>query len=922
MTEFDGSLALRLRDAVRGDLERRFGDLCVSRGLLTDADLRRGFEEQDRLRKAGEDASLVHALARLGLVDGGPLWGLVDEVLAAPSEEPPPGGRLGRYELIREVGRGGTGTVYKAYDTQLRRVVAVKTIRPDLAEPAELARSLVQEARTLAGLSHKNIVRVYDAGEIDGTPFLSMEFVDGQPFGELIRRSGASTGTLVPLLRKVADALAHAHAQGIVHCDLKPGNILVDRDGEPRVIDFGLARLLRDKQGRTLPEGTPAYMAPEQVRREPGAVGPQADVYALGVCLYETLTGARPFEGESMSRIFDRILSREFVPPRARRPEIPRALERICLRAMDADPKRRHAGAAELARDLERATAVRPRTWKAWIAGAIAISALVGAAAAVRQERRNRETARRLEERIKPLELMIHETRPFFYIKEADVAGRLEKVRAALRELEGMAGNARAWGTIGAGYYFTGDLLRAEEALLRADPSDGASQYYLGRLYLDRAIVELLTPPGRPDAERRERSKAWNEKAEARLRRASTWEGAPELDRRMAEAGLAFAKGDAAAAARLCREGAERFEGRLGVEEFSRLLAILSPAEERLIHLTRAIEFRPHYPWGRLQRGSQQLLDGRPDLAVEDFDKALALYPQFVYALNDRAVARMALGQVDAALADLNEAVRLDPRNGLALGNRALARAAKKDVTGAIEDETAAIALYPFPSPILLNRGVHRLAAGDPDGAMADAEEALRRDPAAARAHTLRGGAFSARKQWTEAIAAYEQALAMDPKQAEAMAGRGVARLTIGERAGARRDFDEALQLQPALAIAWFNRGSMKCEDGELESAIQDLSQALRHDPSHLPSLLSRGIARESLGDLDGAIVDYDAALRQDDRSYDAFFNRGLARLAQGKPAEAAADLARSLQFAPADWNSRSLAESSLAEARKKSTPE
>ena len=919
MTDVDGSLALRLRDAVRGDLERRFGDLCVSRGLLTEADLRRGLEEQERLRKEGEDASLVHALGRLGLVDGGPLWGLVDEVLAAPAEEPPPGGRLGRYELVREVGRGGTGTVYKAYDTQLRRVVAVKTIRPELAEPAELARSLVQEARTLAGLSHKNIVRVYDAGEIDGTPFLSMEFVDGQPFGELIRRSPGSIGPSVLLLRKVADALAHAHAQGIVHCDLKPGNILIDRDGEPRVIDFGLARLLRDKQGgKNLPEGTPAYMAPEQVRREPGAVGPQADVYALGVCLYEALTGARPFEGESMSRIFDRILAREFVPPRARRPEIPRALERICLRAMDSDPKRRPAGAAELARDLERSTAVRPRAWKGWIAGAIAIAALIGAGFAVRAERRSRD---QVEARIQPLELMIHETRPFFYIKDADVAGRLEKVRAVLRELEGLAVDARAWRSIGAGRYFTGDLIRAEEALLRA-PADGATHYYLGRIYLDRAIVELLTPPGRPDAERRERSKAWNEKAEDHLRRATTWEGAPELDRRMAEAGLAFAKGDAAGASRLCREGIAKFEGKLGVEEFSRLLAILSPAEERLLHLTRAIEFRPHYPWGRLQRGSQQLLDGRPDLAVEDFDKALALVPQFVYALNDRAVARMALGDVDAALADLNEAVRLDPRNGLALGNRGLARAGKKDLKGAIEDETAAIALYPFPSPMLLNRGIHRLAAGDLDGAMADAEEGLKRDPGAARGHTLRGGVLSTRKQWADAIVAYEKALAIDPKQAEAMAGRGVARLTLGDRAGARRDFDESLRLQPSLAIAWFNRGSMKAEDGELDGAVEDLTAALRHDPAHLPALVSRGIARESLGELEAAIGDYDAALRMDPRSYDAFFNRGMARLAQGKPAEASSDLAKSLQLAPADWNSRPLAESTLVEARKKSSHE
>jgi tetratricopeptide (TPR) repeat protein/predicted Ser/Thr protein kinase len=917
MTDVDGSLALRLRDAVRGDLERRFGDLCVSRGLLSEADLRRGLEEQERLRKAGEDASLVAALGRLGLVDGGPLWGLVDEVLAAPSEEPPPGRRLGRYELIREVGKGGTGTVYKAYDTQLRRVVAVKTIRPDLAEHTELVQSLVREARTLAGLSHKNIVRVYDAGEIDGTPFLSMEFVDGQPF------VGRSTPSSVGLLRKVADALAHAHAQGIVHCDLKPGNILVDRDGEPRVIDFGLARLRRDKQGgRTVPEGTPAYMAPEQVRREPGAVGPLADVYALGVCLYEALTGARPFDGDSASRIFDRILAREFVPPRARRPEISRDLERICLRAMDADPKRRQAGAAELARELERATAARPRAWKGWVAGAVAVAAAALAVGAVAVQR-DRQAARRLDARIRPLELMIHETRPFFYIKDADVPGRLERVRASLRELEqlAVADHGDLWRAIGAARYFTGDLIRAEEALLRA-PSDGATNYYLGRIYLDRAIVELLTPPGRPDAERRERSRAWNEKAEARLGRASTWEGAPELDRRVAEAGLAFAKGDAAGAARLCREGLEKFAGKLGVEEFSRLLGVLSPPEERLIHLTRALEFRPHYPWARLQRGSQWLLDGRPDLAIEEFDLALSLYPQFVYALNDRGVARIARGEFDAAIADLDEAVRLDPRSGLARANRALARAGKRDLKGAIDDETEAIALYPFPAAMVFNRGVHRLAAGDVDGAMADAEHGLRLEPGAARGHTLRGSARVARQEWPEAVAAFEQALALDATHAEAMAGRGVARLTLGDRAAARRDFDESLRLRPALVLALFNRGTMKAEDGDLEGAVEDLTRAVTHDPTHLAALVSRGIALESQGEFEAAIQDYDAAIRLDPGSYDALFNRGLARLEQGKPAEAAADLAKALRLAPAAWNSRSVAESSLAEARKKSSSE
>jgi tetratricopeptide (TPR) repeat protein/predicted Ser/Thr protein kinase len=928
------SLALHLRDAVRGDLERRFGELCVSRAILSEADLRRGLEEQERLRAQGGEATLVHALARLGLVDGGPLWHLVDEVLAAPSEAPPPGRRLGRYELIREVGRGGIGTVYKAYDTRLNRVVAVKTIRLDLAEPAELTRSLVREAQMMAGLSHPNIAAVYDAGEIEGTPFLCMEYVEGGPLGELIRRPGIPPRTLVLLLRRVADALSFAHARGVVHCDLKPGNILVDRDGEPRVIDFGLARVLREKAGTgraALPEGTPAYMAPEQVRREPGAVGPLVDVYALGVCLYESLTGVRPFEGESMSRIFERILARDFVPPRAVRPQLPQGFEGVCLKAMEADPKRRYAGASELARDLDRVLGGRPPAGRRWAALAAGVSAMVLAAGVffatrVEGERREREVLRRIEDRVKPLEHLILETRPFSYIKDADVAGRLDKVRATVKELESLAADPRAaahpdlWRALGVGEYFVGDVLRAEESLRRAAasaPGDGAVHYYLGRLYLDRAIIELLTPPGRPEAERRERSRAWNEKAEDQLRRATTWEGAPELDRRVAEACLAFAKGDAAGAARLCREGLVRFSGKLGVEEFSRLLGVLAPPEERIAHLTRAIEFRPHYPWARLQRSGQYLAEGKPDLAIEDLDRAIALYPQFGYAYNDRGVARFAKGEYDAAIADFDEVLRLDPRNALALGNRALARAGRRDLGGAIADGTEAIALSPFPAPLILNRGAHRLASGDLDGALADAEQGLKLDPTAARGYTLRAGIRASKQEWAEAAADYEKALAIDPKHPEARAGRGMARLHFGDRTQARADFDAALRLQPALAAAWFNRGSMLAEEGDLDGAVADLTEALRHDPSHLGALITRGVAWESKGELDKAIEDYDDALRVDYRSYDALFNRGMTRLAQRQGAAAVKDLQGSLQLAPAEWNSRGLAESSLEEARK-----
>ncbi len=918
--ELYGPLALQLRDAVREDLERRFGELCVARGVLTSADLRRGLEEQKRLRDEGADASLVHALTRLGLVDGGgPLWPLFDEVLASPSEVPAPGGRLGRYELIGVVGKGGSGTVYKAYDTTLHRIVAVKTITSTLAEPAEIVRSLVREARTLAGLSHKNIVAVYDAGEIDGTPFLCMEFVEGRPL--------PAHAPLV-LIRKVAEALAYAHARGVVHCDLKPGNILVDQDGEPRVIDFGLARVLGRKRGE-VPEGTPAYMAPEQVAAKPAT--PQSDLYALGIILYEALTGVRPFDGDTPEQIFDRIRSGRFTPLRILRPQVPREVERICLKAMEADPKRRYPSAAAFGADLDRALAGRPRVSRGWIAMGLAVAASALGAGFLTHyraegERQRREIDRRLEERVKPLELLILETRPFFYIKDADVAGRLAKVRITLKELETLvqdprvAARADLWRALGAGQYFVGDLIRAEEALRRAAaaaPQDGATHFYLGRIYLDRAIVELLTLPGRPDAERQESSQAWERKAEEHLSRATTWEGAPELDRRVAEACLALAKGDPVEAATRCREGLVRFAGKLGVEEFSRLLGVLSPAEERIGHLSRAIEFRPHYPWAYLQRGAQQLFAGQWDAAIEDFDRALALNPQLGFALHDRGIARLAKGEIDAALVDFDEVLRLDPGNGLAWGSRALARAAKRDFQGAIEDGTRAIELYPFPSMLIRNRGLHRLVAGDLDGAQSDAELLLKREPSSARGFVLRGGVQAAKRDWPAALADYDQALKREPNLAEALAGRGAVRLSMDDHQTARADLDAAIRLQPLLAIAWFNRGSLNAEEGDLEGAIADLSEAIRLDPGHLPSLVSRGVAWESKGELEKAIEDYDEALRRDFRYYDALFNRGMTRLAQGKPGAAISDLQGSLQLAPADWNSRPLAETSLQEARK-----
>ncbi len=899
----DPQAVLRLRDSVREDLAQKLGELCASRGALTEA---------ERLR-------------------------LLDELLLSPAG---PGRRLGRYELVQEIGRGGIGTVYKAYDTQLQRLVALKTLR--LGIEADLAR----EAQTAARLKHPNVVTVYDGGEIDGVPFLCMEYVEGAHLGELVRGRRLPLEALVGILRKAAEGVAYAHAQGIVHRDLKPGNILVDADREPRVIDFGLARLMDHRTFLAVtgsPIGTPYYMSPEQVR-DAASVGPSSDVYSLGVCLYEILTGRVPFEGSDAYPVFESILRGDPPPPRSLHPGLSPDLETICLKAMDRDPRRRYATATEFAEDLSRflkgePIAARPpapieRALR-WVsrhpvplalsAAAILVLAIGGwALQSVWRVRASGAHYRLLRERLKPLEAMIQETRPFFYIRSADVAGRLGKVQSMLDDLEKEAGaseSAEVWATLGVGWYFAGDLPRSERALLKAQvlaPEEGTVHAYLGRISLDRAMIELATKDGRPDHDRQARAKELNDRALAHFRRQAAWGGAQEIDRHLATAYRALAEGNAGEAARLCREGMSRFDGELGVEEFSCLLGSMTEGEERLVHLSRAIEKRPHYPWALLQRGSAWLVQKELDRALEDLDRAIALNPRLAYGYNDRGLVRYSKGEFDAAIADFDRALALDPGLVLSILNRGIARAGKGDFAGAIADCDRAIELNPTQACAYQNRGTFRRLKGDLQGARADAERMISLAPGLAAGYTGRGLVRAAMGDGSGALADYAKAIEIDPRHAEAFASRGVARLTAGERPGAMADLTRALAIDPRHSTASYYRGSMHAEEGRVGEAMADFTESIRSNGSNAPAYASRGILWEGLRKLDRAIEDYDAALKINPRYPDAFYNRGIAREQKGDLDGAIADFERALELAPEAWNSRDLARRSLEAARRK----
>src|SRR5881296_1266447 len=283
-----------------------------------------------------------------------------DEAVAGvddPVRPPPLLMDFGDYELLEQIGRGGQGVVFRARQKSLNRIVALKVIGLGRwATEAHLKRFRL-EAEAAARLEHPGIVPIYEVGERDGSCYFSMKFVEGGQLDDVPRRQPMPIRRAVELIANVARTVHYAHEHGILHRDIKPGNILLDAKGEPHLTDFGLARLLETESTvtRTLEVlGTPSYMAPEQALGENATVSSATDVYGLGAVLYQLLTGQPPFAGGTTYETIKLLLDTEPRQPRLVNPKIDRDLSTICLKCLEKDPKRRYSSALALAEDLER----------------------------------------------------------------------------------------------------------------------------------------------------------------------------------------------------------------------------------------------------------------------------------------------------------------------------------------------------------------------------------------------------------------------------------------------------------------------------------------------------------------------------------------------------------------------------------------
>jgi serine/threonine-protein kinase len=765
------------------------------------------------------------------------------QAAAAPALPQIPG-----YEIEGVLGRGGMGIVYRAHHLRLNRPVALKMILAGpFAAPAERER-FVREAEAVAGLRHPNIVQVYDAGEFDGRPYFTMEMVDGGQLAQRIAGAPQPARDAAALVAAVAEAVHAAHRSGIVHRDLKPTNILLTRDGTPKVMDFGLARRFDDGDDggditqMTLtgaPLGTPCYMAPEQARGEKHIVGPPADVYALGAILYELLTGRPPFRAETASATLQQVVSDIAISPARLNPRVPRDLETICLKCLHKEPARRFDSAQALADDLHRfergePIKARPLRWPArtvrWarrrptaaaLSVTLPLAVLLALALAgrwwwdARQRAANalaviddlRETARladlsswdgaravlnRVEGRLAQGSAPDLRRRADQVAAELELGIRLENIRmhgaSLVPEHSGQAGADREYETA---------FHDAQLANGQADPDEVAARIRASGVR--RSIVAALDD--------------WAASAKTPARQAWCLEVARRADTDADTDADAWRDRvhdpklwqDKAALAELAAAAPVKGQSRSLLVAMGRMLEHHGGDAAPLYQ--RVLAEHPDDFWAHLRLGNH-LVRREPNEAIGHFRAALAVRPDALVAGNNLAIALRAAGRLDEAIAAYERTLRIHPRY----------------------------------APTHNNLGLALRDKGRLDEAQASFERAIAINPRLVHAHLNLGNLLRRKGESAKAIECYREAARVSPEIGAPHYSIGLIMQDHGRIEDAIENYQKAVQIEPSLFQARCNLGRLLTDEGRLDEAIHHLEAAVTTAPGD--SLSHKHLAR------------------------------------------------------------------------------
>ena len=846
-----------------------------------------------------------------------------DEVLKAGASA-----RLGKYVRVAKLGSGGMGEVWKAWDDELERWVALKLLRHD--DPREMER-FTREARTAAALSHPNIAPVYEAGTIGGKHYIAMQLVVGRTLDRWVK---GELRQVVTLVRDAARAVGFAHKHGIVHRDLKPTNLMVEiQESGPHVVvmDFGLARRIEGGaklSGTGTLAGTPSYMSPEQSRGRPANA--RSDVYSLGVTLYELLTGHPPFESDDLYELLRKITDADPASPRLLNRKIDRDLDTIVLKCLDKDPARRYPTGEALARDLERWLAgdpilARPTSAihrigrklakrKAVLAAAISttvVAALLGWWLLVVSP-----SARHQQLMTEGMKLW-DDARAAAVVAQdrVDIRRRARIAREAFERAIRVQNHSAAQVMLGRCFELegrNGDAFRAFEEAYALDPRQLEARIELAKsLYMkyrisrgERPLQNFIGRLGEPssfiledlpletDEQRRLRERGDKLLGEGNV---------PSTHRFLLLGLLSMGQADYGKAAHhldaYTRERPwETFSLHLlGVclfrkREFPAAIAAFERALAR-------VESSSNYTW----RGRAREALGLFGEAVADYTKAIEFNPRDSDPYNNRACVREILGQFEGAIQDLDEAMKLDPpRSRMLLCNRGNVKRRMGLHREAIDDYTKSLG-FGRDHWVLANRAASHQMVGQYDAGIADATEAICINEKHAPAYHIRGNLKHSKGDLAGAIDDYSLAIQWNPRDAIAFCGRGNARIQQGQFEAAIEDSAKAIEIDSKSAMAYHIRGDAQQKKGAHEVAIRDLTEAIRLDQGYAAlAYHSRAIANEGLGLVDEAIADYSEAIRRDPKDGESYNNRGALKLeSKGLLDEAIEDFTQAIKLRP-----------------------
>jgi serine/threonine protein kinase/Flp pilus assembly protein TadD len=906
-----------------------------------------------------------------------------------------------RYRPVRFYAKGGLGEVHVAEDGELGRQVALKRIQDCHAGNESLRRRFLREAELTARLEHPGIVPVHGLVQgADGQPYYAMRFVEGQSLREAVeafhrqdqapgRDPGERRLALRELLGRffaVCNTVAFAHDRGVVHRDLKPANIMLGRYGETFVVDWGLAKDMRGEESAGVPEGsdasaaaassqprapvdsltktgrvagTPAYMSPEQAAGHWDAVGPAADIYGLGAILYVLLTGRPPLEGRDAAEVLARVQRGDFPRPRQLRPDVPRALEAVCLKAMALGPQDRYASALELRADVERWLADEPvsayrepwttrvrrrvrrhRALATGVAAAALVALLLGVGGWLWLADRRADTERRMG-------LALGAARQRF-----EQAVRLEAQGAADPQAaltvwrEGLAAAEQA-GNLGAAGW-SGSEARQEAARLVAELRDGAER-------AGRALAQA-----RKDARMRADLEA------ARMVR-SAWKGRV-LD--YEASARAYARAFSGYGLDPRHPSAARALRQVPAPLRETLVAALDDwalcASAEAPRLYRVADAADKDSWRRrLRRAgdlatlrrlgdaagkkppaavSLDLLAGRLERAgvraeaLAVWRRAQQLYPRDFWVNFNLGhtlceTDRTSRPLLAEAIGYLRVATTLRPQSGPAHNDLGAALQDTGDLTGAVAEMRRAVACAPTIPLAHTNLGSALHTGGDLAGAEAAHRRAVALDPNFAPTHYNLGLALYARRRLPAAAAALRRAVALNPRYAQAYYNLGVVLEAQGDPAAALAEYQRALEWDGKLAPAHINLGGILEARGDLKGSITHFRQAAAADPRSWPAHynLAQALARkrdlagalaafrstvalapghaqahtklgtvlEARGDLAGAVAEHRRALALDPKLAEAHYNLGNAFFAQEDWAEAASAFGQAAALRP-----------------------